>query len=220
MVGLGFEQALNSITTKLKDRKASLLKALRKESIRIAKEFDFSSGSADLDWVIVQRDKKGTFSGVLQKLQNRVSEFAEQTKALTLWEALNNQLRSTDALCSKVAESEPAQKQVLSQLVTEVKEWFATESWDPLFRSSEFSERLGKVQSDVHGLLYSYTQTFNTELAEIRKQFNSLLPSTPVPMFDISVPDKQQNDSIRASFQKLYQWALEGFRAVLPNAKS
>ena len=98
--------------------------------------------------VIVQRDKKGTFSGVLQKLQNRVSEFAEQTKALTLWEALNNQLRSTDALCSKVAESEPAQKQVLSQLVTEVKEWFATESWDPLFRSSEFSERLGKVQSD------------------------------------------------------------------------
>ena len=205
---------LTGITTKLKDRKASLLKALRKESIRVAKEFDFSSRSADLDWVMVQRDKKETFSGALQKLKNRVSEFAEQSKALTLWEALNNQLRSTDALCSKVVESEPAQKQVLSQLVTEVKEWFATESWDPLFRSSEFSERLGKVQSDVHGLLYSYTQTFNTELAEIRKQFNSFLPSTPVPMFDISVADKQQNDSIRASFQKLYQWALEGFRAV------
>ena len=132
---------------------------------------------------------------------------------------LNNQLCSTDALCAKVAKAEPAPIQVLSQLITEFKERFATNLWDPLSASSEFSKKLGAVQSDVQGLLYSHIQTFNRELEEIRNQFDTLLSLTPPPMFDISVERNQQNDPIYESFQKLYRWTFEGFHTVVTDCQ-
>ena len=100
--------------------------------------------------------------------------------------------------------------QVLSRLVTEFKERFAVDLWEPLFASNEFSEELGAVQSNVQSLLYSHFQTFNTELVKIRHQFNSLSPSIPAPVFDVD-----DYDSIHESFQKLYQWIFEGFRTVV-----
>ena len=206
---------LRGITNRLKDTQENLMKGLRKESKRIAKELDLSSGTADVEWAITQKDKRISFSGTSQQLQKRVMEFEERAKALIAWQMLNSQLRSTDALCAKVSETEPALQQTLSQLITEFKEWFATDSWDPLFASREFSEQLGSIQSEVQGLLYSHFQNFNTELAEIRHQFNSLLSSTPPPMFDILTERNQQNDSIHESFQKLYQWVFEGFRTVV-----
>ena len=138
-------------------------------------------------------------------------KFETRVKALNLWEVLNSQLRSTDALCALVSDTEPGLSQALSQLVDEFQECFATDSWSPLSSSSEFSEKLGTIQSDVQGLLYSYVQTFNRELEEIRNQFNALLPSTRPPAFDVSVNGDLQDDSIHKSFQKLYQWAFEGF---------
>ena len=206
---------LKGMTTKLQEIQQNLLKTLRKELKRITKELDLSSGSTGVGWAVAQKEKRVSFSGTLQKLQERVMELEKRTKALTSWEVLNNQLRSTDALCIKASETAPALKQALNQLITEFKERFATNLWDPLFASSEFSKKLGAVQSEVQGLLYSYLQTFNTELAEVKHQFNSLLPSTPPPPFGILVERNQQNDSIHESFQKLYQWIFEGFRAVV-----
>ena len=206
---------LTGIAAKLKDSRENLLEALRKESKKLTKELDFSSDSADVKWAIAQKDKEETFSNSLQKLQKRVTEFEERAKALISWQVLNNQLRSTDALCAKVSRTDLALKQTLSQLVTEFKEWFATDSWDPLLASSEFSEKLENIQSQSQSRLYSYFQTFNRELAEIRHQFNSLLPSTPPPMFDISAEKNQQNHSIHESYQKLYRWIFEGFRAAV-----
>ena len=205
---------LTGITTKLEKTQQNLLKSLRKELKRVEKELDYSLDSLDAECILILQNKRESISNALQRFKMRVDTFEKQGKALISWEALNNQLRSIEALCSKVAEAEPGQKHSLNQLVSEVKEWFATESWDPLFKSSEFSERLGKVYSNLHELLYSYTQTFNTELVEIRHQFNSLLPATPAPMFKITVPNKQQNDPIGTSFQNLYQWVFESFRSV------
>ena len=206
---------LTSIATKLKSSRESLLRALRKELKSLAKELNFLSDSADVEWAIVQKDKRAKFSNSLQTLQKRVTEFEERVKALISWKVLNSQLRSTDTLCAKVSKTEPALKQALNQLVTEFKEWFATDLWDPLLAASKFSKKLREVQSDVQGPLYSHVQTFNKELAEIRDQFNFLLPSTASPGFDVSKERSQQIDSIHESFQKLYQWTFEGFRTAV-----
>ena len=210
---------LKGISSKLKDVQDNLLRTLRKELERVEKELNLSSGSTDVEWAITQKDKKISLSGTWQRLQNRVTEFEERAKALTSWQVLNSQLRSTDALCAKVAKAEHGPVQALSQLVTEFKERFAADSWIPLFTATEFSERLGSIQSEVQGLLYNHFQNFNTELAEIRHQFNSLLSSTPPPMFDILTERSQQNHSIHESFQKLYQWAFEGFRTVVTECR-
>lgn len=210
---------LKGISSKLKDTQDNLLKTLRKELRKVVKERNLSSGPTDAEWAITQKDKKISLSGTLQRLQNRVTEFEERTKALTAWQVLNSQLRSTDALCAKVAKTEYGPVQALSQLVTEFKEYFAADSWIPLFTATEFSERLGSIQSEVQGLLYSHFQKFNTELAEIRHQFNSLLSSTPPPMFDILTERSPQNHSIHQSFQKLYQWTFEGFRTVVTECR-
>ena len=206
---------LKSISSKLKDSQDNLLKTLRKELKRVIKELDLSSGTTDVEWTITQKDKSISFSNTLQQLQNRGTKFEKRAEALISWHVLNSQLRSTDALCTKVSETDPVLKQTLSQLITEFKEWFATDSWNPLLASNDFSEKLEDIQSKSQSLLYSYSQIFNTELADIRHQFNSLLPSTPPPIFDILVERDQQNDSIQESFQKLYQWVFEGFRTVV-----
>ncbi len=217
---------LKGIATKLQQTQGPLLKSLRKELKRVEKELHLFSGLANVEWAIVQRDKRVSFFKAFQRLQERVTQFETRVKDLTSWEVPNNQLRSTDALCAKVSETEPALTKALSQLIDEFTERFATSSWRPLSASSEFSERLGTVQSDVQGLLYSYVQTFNRELEEIRSQFNALLPSTHPPIFDISVKGlpvdmqgNQQDDPIQESFQKLYQWAFEGFRSSVASCE-
>ena len=204
---------LTGVATRLQQIQEPLLKSLRKELKRVKKELDSSSGPADMEWAVPLRDKRLSFFDVFQRLQERVTQFETRVETLTSWEVLNSQLRSTDALCALVSDTESGPPQALNQLVDEFRERFATDPWNPLSASSEFSERLGAVQSDVQGLLYSYVQTFNRELEEIRNRFHALLPSATPPMFDVSVNGDQQGDSIHESFQKLYQWAFEGFRA-------
>lgn len=206
---------LAGVATKLKEIQENLLRSIRTELKQVKKELDFTSGAADAEWAVLLRDKRELLSNNLQKLQERVTKFEKQAKALISWQALNSDLRSTDALCAKVSETDPALTQSLSQLITEFKKRFATDSWDPLLTSSEFSEKLADVQSKSQSLLYSHSQTFNRELEEIRNQFNSILPSTLPPMFDVTVKEGQQNDSIQESFQKMYQWVFEGFRTVV-----
>ena len=206
---------LTGITTNLRKTQGNLLRSLHLELKRFKEKLDFSENSADIEWVITQENKRMSFSNKLQKLQERVTTFESRTKALISWHMLNSQLRSIDVLCAKISDAEPTLRQTLNQLVTEFKEKFATDSWDPLFTSDEFSDRLRSVQSDIQGLLYGYNQVFNKELAEIRNQFNSLLPSTSPPTFDVSVADNPKTDSIHESFQKLYQWVFEGFRTVV-----
>ena len=210
---------LAGIATKLKEAQENLLRTLRRELKRFEKELNSSSGPADVEWAIVQRTKKASFFNALQNIKERVTKFARRTKALTLWEVLISQLHSTDMLCAKVSGIEPAPAQALNQLVDEFKEQFATDSWNPLFTSSEFSERLGAVQSDVQILLYEHVQIFNRELEEIKNRFSTLLLSTQPPMFDISVQGNQRDDWIYESFQKLYQWACEEFRRVLTDCQ-
>ena len=210
---------LTSIATKLKESQENLLNTLRKKLKQVAKELDLSSGPSDVEWAVARRGKKMSFLNGLQKLQERVTQFETRVKALTSWKVLNNQLCSTNGLCGKVSETETAPIQALDQLVDEFKERFATDSWNPLVSSGEFSERLGKVQSHIHRLLYSYVQVFNHELEAIIDQFNSLLSLAPPPKFDVSVGSNQQDDLIYESFQKLYRWAFEGFRAVFADSQ-
>ena len=210
---------LAGIAAKLKETQENLLRTLRRELTRFGKELDSSSGPTDVEWAIVQQAKKESFFNALQNIEGRVTEFTRRTKALTLWEVLISQLHSTNMLCAKVAKTQSAPTQTLNQLVDEFKERFAADSWNPLFASSEFSDRLGAVQSDVQIFLYELVQIFNRELEEIKNQFSTLLLSTQPPTFDISVQGNQQDDWIYESFQRLYQWACEGFRAVLTDCQ-
>ena len=205
---------LTGIANKLRKTQENLLKALRKELKQAAKELESSSGPADVEWAVVRQQKKVLFLNGARKLQIRVKRFETLVDSLTAWKALNSQLRLTDALCAKISGTEVAPTQTLTQLVNEFKERFATDLWTPLESSSEFSERLGVVQSEVQGLLYSCVQSFHSELEEIKNRFGSLLPSTLPPVFDVSVKGDLDDGSIYEPFQKLYQWALEGFRSV------
>ena len=208
---------LTGIATKLKGTQENLQKTLRHDLKKLETELDSFSGLSEVEWVIAQQDKKESFFDTLQKLQERVKQFETRVKVLTSWEVLISQLHSTAALCAKVSETEPAPAQALNQLIDEFKERFAAESWSPLFTSSEFSEKLGTVQSDVQILLYEHIQIFNRELEEIKNQFKVLLPSTQPPIFNISTKGDRQVDSIHESFQKLYQWTCTGFRASFIN---
>ena len=210
---------LTGIATKLKSTKENLLKTLRNELKRFEKELDSFSNLSRVEWVIVQQNREVSTFNTLQKLQERVKQFETRVKALPSWEVLISQLHLTAALCAKVSETNPAPAQALNQLVDEFKERFATDSWTPLFASSKFSERLGKVQSGVQILLYDYVQIFNRELEEIRSQFNVLLPSTQPPTFNPSEAGNRRHNFIHASFQELYQWACTGFRAVFINCQ-
>lgn len=210
---------LTGVATRLQKTQEPLLKSLRKEAKRIKRELDSSAGSEDVEWATVMQGKRQSFSNAFQRLQERVIQFETRVKALTSWKLLNSQLRSTDELCTLVGDTESGPPQALKQLVDEFRERFATDSWSPLFTSSEFSERLGIVQSDVQRLLYSYVQTFNRELEEIRSRFNTLLPSAAPPVFDISIKDRHQNNPIQGSFQKLYKWAYESFYGVVAECR-
>ena len=125
---------LTGVATKLRQTQEPLLKTLRKELKRVEKELDLSSSPKDVRWAIVQKEKRGSFSRSFQKLQDRVTRFETRVKALTFWEVLNSQLCSTDALCAKVSETEPALIKALSQLIDEFQERFATEFMGPLVR--------------------------------------------------------------------------------------
>ena len=210
---------LTGIATKLKGAQENLLKTLRYELKRFEKELDLSYDLWGAEWVVIQQNKKESFFNTLQKLKGRVAQFETRVKALSLWEVLISQLHSTDMLCTKVSETEPAPAQALNQLVDEFKERFAADSWSPLFTSSEFSDRLGTIQSDAQALLYELVQVFNRELEAIRDQFDVLLPSTQPPTFNVSVESNRRGDLIHESFQKLYQWACKGFRAVVINCQ-
>ena len=211
---------LTGVATMLQKTQEPLLKSLRKELKRIKKELDSFSGPEDVEWAVVMQEKRQSFSNTFQRLEERVIQFETRVKTLTSWEVLNGQLRSTDELCALVSDTESGPPQALDQLVDEFRERFATDSWNPLFDASEFSEKLGIVQSDVQGLLYSYVQTFNRELEEIRNRFHTLLPSVAPPVFDASIKDyQQQEDPIQGSFQKLYKWAYEGFCAVVAECR-
>ena len=204
--------ALTGLANKLQDTQGTLLKALHKA---LKKASDAHRGAAGVEWAVEWQSERTSFSGTLQKLQERAARLKTRCEALSSWEALNSKLCSTVALCALIRDKEPGTSRELEELVREFQERFATDTWGPLTTADEFSERLGKVQSDIHKYLYSYVQTFNKQLAEIRSQFGVLLPATLPPMFDVSANGKEQAGSIQESFQELYQWACEGFRVAL-----
>ena len=144
-----------------------------------------------------------------------MAQFETQVNALTPWTALNHQLRPVGVLCAKVSDTASAPTQVLSGLVDDFRERFATDFWEPLSASNEFSERLQAIQSELQALLYSYVRTFNRELEEVKTRFNHLLLSTQPPTFDVSVEGEGRYGSIHGSFQQLYRWILEGFQAAV-----
>ncbi len=206
---------LKGVATRLRKSQENLLKTLRKELKQASKELESSSGSADVEWATVQQEKNERHLNGLHKLQARVKRFETLVDSLAAWKELNSQLYSTDALCAKIAGTDASPAQALAQLVSEFKERFATHLWTPLESSKEFFEKLGKIQSEVQGLLYSCVQSFNRELEEIKNRFGPLLPPTLPPLFDVSVEEDLDDGSINEQFQKLYRWALEGFRTVL-----
>ena len=207
---------LTGITIKLKETKQKLLVSLRKELNKVKEDIDCSPHDLDAEQVFVLKTKKESFLNASQGIHKRVDIFEKRGKVLISWVVLNNQLCSTAVLCDRIVKTESVPAQILSQLVTEFKERFAADPWNPLFASGEFAEKLGEIQSNVQGFLYNYFQIYNKELAEIRHQFNTLLLSTPPPIFDASTQnDKRPDDSIYKSFLKLYQWIFEGFRTVV-----
>ena len=144
-----------------------------------------------------------------------MAQFETQVNALTPWTVLNHQLRSVGALCAKVSDTASAPTQVLSGLVDDFRERFATDFWGPLSASNEFSERLQAIQSELQALLYSYVRTFNREFEEVKTRFNLLLPSTQPPTFDVSIEGEGRYSSIHEFFQQLYRWIHEGFQATV-----
>lgn len=209
---------LQGVTTFLRDAKEDLLKALRKELKRV--EGDIGKAShISTEWAIDWRRRRDSFCNTEEKLRERVEQLAARAAALSLWSARNDQLSSTVMLCEKVRATDPGPLKTLSRLVRDFREKFSTDSWSSIGAVNEFAERLQSVQSEVQGLLFRQVQAFNQELETLRRSYLTLLPATPPPSFDITADGEAGRTTLNKTFQQLYGWALNGFRAVIADCR-
>ena len=206
------------VATVLKDSKEDLLKALRKELKRVEGEVGKASHTS-VEWAVGWRRRKDSFFNTEVKLRGRVEQLAARAAALYLWSARNDQLCSTGILCEKVRATDPGPLRILSRLIRDYREKFSTDSWASLGAVNEFAERLQSVQSEVQGLLFRQVQAFNKELEELRRSYLPLLPSTPPPSFEVSVDGEVGRITLNKTYQQLYCWALEGFRARIADCR-
>lgn len=149
-----------------------------------------------------------------EKLLRRTEEFQQRIKAVCKWEAPNSQLRATRDLTLKISATDPGANQMLDELVGEFRERFAVDEWEPIFASTEFSERLRNTQAEVQTLLFQQAQVFYRERSALLKEYQNILP-LGAPDFIDSVNASRRGDLASRSYQRLYKWACTELETAL-----
>lgn len=207
---------LVGIANMLLRTKKELLSGLRKELQRVEEELGAANQST-MEWAVSWQRRKGSYSKVWQKLEERVTQFEVRVTALNLWFPYNSQLRSVQNLSEKVKKTDPAPALILSQLIGDFRQRFALSAWEPVFEAEKFAKRLQVIQTEIQSLLYRYAQAFNEELGMLRENFKDILPASTPPAFDVSQKSGDKYTSIQESFQQIYRWAIDGFQSAIAN---
>jgi hypothetical protein len=195
--------------------KEALIRGLEREVGRIDGEL---ARAGEEDWALAWKKRSASFERIWGDLEHRVADFLKQAAAVRSWQAVNERLASLSALGAKVAGSDAALGRSVSELAADLRERFATDHWEPVFAHEEFAARLGALEVQAQGLLFSRVQACFGELDALRVRFNDFL-SGPAPQ--IKAPESRAKGGDRGpNFTALYTWALEGFCAALERLRA
>jgi hypothetical protein len=190
--------------------KDSLVRGLEREVGRIDDEL---ADAGQEEWALAWKKRSASFERIWGDLEHRVADFLKQAAAVRSWQAVNERLVSLSAVGAKVAGSDAALGRSVSELAAGLRERFATDHWEPVFAHKEVAARLGVLEVQAQGLLFSRVQAYFGELDALRVRFNDFL-SGPAPQ--IAAPEGRAKGNDRGpNFKALYSWALEGFSAAL-----
>src|SRR5207247_1644283 len=161
------------------------------------------------DWALAWKKQATSFERIWRDLEQRIADFLKQTAAVRAWLPLNDRLVSLAALGAKVAGSDAAIARSVSELAASLRERFATDNWESVYAHADVAARLGALEAQAQGLLFSRVQAYFCELDTLRVRFNDFL-SGPAPQ--IAAPDgPATGDHSGPNFTPLYAWALQGF---------
>ncbi len=201
----GIAKLLTRIREKLKQ-------SLQREINRLDQEVARAQEALEA-WALDWRKRSRSFGRDWQKLDQRLDQFREPTEALQSWLPLNDRLFSLEALCTKLAASDPALMRALEALTTEYRERFATDTWTPIFASQDFARQIEPLEAVAQQLLFSQVQIYLRELETLRGHYHILLNGI-APSFP-GTETKSDGAQETSPFQVLYTWALQGFEATL-----
>jgi hypothetical protein len=207
----GVAAHLRGIAKLLGRTKDALARGLAREAGRLDDELA-EAGAGEEDWAPAWKKRAASVERVLGDLEQRVADFLKQTAAVRAWSPLNERLASLAALGAKVAGSDAAVARSVSEMAAELRERFATDKWEPVYAHTDVAARLGALEAQAQGLLFSRVQAYFRELDTFRVRFNDFLCG-PAPQISASdVP--AEGDDTGLDFKSLYSWALEGFSAA------
>ncbi|MCI0457341.1 MAG: hypothetical protein L0Z62_10255 [Gemmataceae bacterium] len=188
-----------------------LIRGLERESGRIDNEIAHAEADGE-DWAHDWRRRAPSFERVWAELEQRVEEFLVQTSALRAWLPLNERLASLAELGAKVSGSDPAIARSVRALVADLRERFATGNWVPVLDHQGVATRVGDLESQAQGLLFSRVQAYLGELDFLRVRFNDFL-SGPAPQF-AGLDTPRPAEDAGPDFARLYAWAGQSFGAA------
>jgi hypothetical protein len=181
---------------------------LEREAGRLDNEL---ASQGEEDWAIAWKKRATSLERIWGELDQRVAEFLKQAAAVRAWLPINDRLASLTALGVKVATSDAALARAVSNLAATLRERFATDHWEPVFAHADIAVRLGALESQAQGLLYTRVQAYSGELDTLRVRFNDFL-SGPAPQISVRGA-RGKGEEPGPSFTALYAWALQGFCA-------
>jgi hypothetical protein len=188
--------------------KESLLRGLERELVRVEQEL-VRLGAEGEEWAAAWRKRRAPFERIWGEMEDRATQFLDQTTALRAWLPLNDRLASLAALGAKVGKSDPALARSVAELTSELRQRFATDSWMPVHAHQEVAARLATLEAQAQGLLFSRVQAYLGELDVLRVRFDELL-SGPAPLIDMATQD-HAGGADGPPFARLYAWATQNF---------
>jgi hypothetical protein len=207
---------LRGIGKLLARAREALLKSLARELDKIREELAQADENRE-DWVAAWRKRAPAIERIWDGVATRCTEFRTQAGHLRQWQALNERIAALQELGAKIEGSDPGLARTIAGLMSNLREQLATEDWGPIIAHQDVAARLGALEAQAQGLLFSRLQAYFGELDDLRVRFNDFL-SGPAP--SISIPAAPAKGDQKPDFTSLYTWAGEGFAAAVDRLRA
>jgi hypothetical protein len=155
-------------------------------------------------WLAEWRKRSTGVERMWDAVSKRVAEFLEQSGELCEWVPLNERVASLSEMGAKLATSEPALGRSVREFVARLRERFATGTWEPVRAHREAQQRIGELERQSHGVLFSRVKAYLAEAEEVRTKFREFLAGRP-PAIDSGLNGGPP-------FDQFYAWVVGCFR--------
>ncbi|MBA4064860.1 MAG: hypothetical protein C0501_14330 [Isosphaera sp.] len=184
----------------LRSREA-ILKSLTRELDKITAELGEAAENRE-DWVAAWRKRASALERVWDGVGARCAEFRTQAGHLRQWQALNERIAAIQEMGAKIGGSDPGLARTIAEMMADLREQLATESWEPVFAHQDVATRLGEVERQAHGILFSRVRAYLREAETLRSRFGEFLTGS------------QPEIDGEPHSEKLYAWASDCFAAA------